>query len=92
VFCIDLNLAAQGDSLDETRSKLKGMIKDYLIDALSGEDQEYADQLLQRKAPFEIIFKYHYYQILTKIGMLSDSLYRLFKTPVPWVPKNYVYE
>ena len=91
-FCIDLNLAAQGDSFDEVRSKLKNMIKDYLIDSLAGEDQEYADQLLQRKAPFGIIAEYHWYQFLTRIGILSDSLHRLFKTQVPLVPKNYAHE
>ena len=45
-FCIDLNLAAQGDSFPEVKAKLNQQIYSYVYDALVGEDKEYADQLL----------------------------------------------
>lgn len=48
-FCIDFGLAAQGDSYEEVKAKLSDMIREYLYDALVGEDKEYAEQLLQRK-------------------------------------------
>lgn len=57
--CIDLNLAAQGDSSDEARSKLHEQVKEYVYDAVQGADKEFAAQLLNRKAPLSLRFKYH---------------------------------
>lgn len=92
VFCIDFNLAAQGDSFSEARIKLRNMISDYLYDALAGEDQEYADQLLQRRAPLKIRVTYYYYKLMYKLGMLKNGIHRLFTAPVPLVPQNCTHE
>lgn len=91
-FCIDFCLSAQGDSFSEVRGKLNNMIADYLYDALVGEDREYAEQLLRRKAPLKQIATYHYYRLMHKIGMLRDGIHLLFKSPMALVPQNHAHE
>lgn len=91
-FCIDLCLAAQGESFAEARKKLNMMIAEYIYDALVGEDKEYADQLLQRKAPMKQIATYQYYKLMHRIGIFKDGLHHLFKSPMPLVPQNYAHE
>lgn len=63
-FCIDLTLAAQADSFPEARQKLHEQIDGYLYDAIAGEDQEFAGQLLSRKAPLRYRAKYHLYSAM----------------------------
>lgn len=91
-FCIDFGLAAQGDSFQEVKAKLDGMIAEYLYDALVGEDKAYANQLLKRKAPLKQIATYYYYMAMHRIGVFKDELHMLFKTAIPLVPKDYAHE
>ncbi|MDN5751784.1 MAG: hypothetical protein L0H15_00695 [Nitrosospira sp.] len=91
-FCIDFSLAAQGDSFPDVRTKLETMIAEYIYDALAGEDREYADQLLHRKAPLRQIATYYYYALMYKIGAFGDGLHQLFKPAVPLVPQAYARE
>lgn len=84
-FCIDFGLAAQGESLEEVIIKMKDMIEEYLYDALVGDDVEFVEQLLSRRAPFKQIITYHYYDLMFRIGMLKDGVHALFKTPMPMV-------
>lgn len=86
-FCIDFCLAAQGESLPEVKNKLKSMISEYLYDALVGEDREFANQLLKRKAPFKQIATYHYYAFMHHIGLFRDGMRTMFKLPMPLVPQ-----
>lgn len=54
---IDLSLAAQAFSAEESIEKLKAQIKDYVQEAVS--EPEYTDQLLlKRKAPISLRIKY----------------------------------
>ena len=80
-FCIDFGLAAQGDSYEEVKAKLSDMIREYLYDALVGEDKEYAEQLLQRKAPFKQIATYYWYSVLYHLGVFRNEFHKLFKLP-----------
>ncbi len=57
--CIDLCLAAQGESYRDARERLDAQIDSYLFDAIEGADQADADQLLNRKAPLKQQLKYH---------------------------------
>lgn len=61
--CIDLCLAAQGQSLKEVQRKLDSMSRSYIQEALE-EDREYAYQLLTRKAPLSQIATYHWFKFL----------------------------
>lgn len=57
-MCLDLNLYARGDSLDEARQKLHGFIYHYVESALT-KDREYAADLLPRRAPFGFWAQYY---------------------------------
>ncbi|WP_052123108.1 hypothetical protein [Gallibacterium anatis] len=61
--CLDLSLAAQGDSMEEVVSKLEAQIKD-LIDEANSEPQ-YAAQLLNRPAPLSLWIKYYWFRFLS---------------------------
>lgn len=90
-FCIDLNLAAQGDSLIEVKAKLESMIETYVYDALVGDDKEYADQLLNRKAPFKFQLTYYAILFLHYVGLLKNGFRRTFKEPMPLVPQHHIH-
>lgn len=85
-FCLDLNLAVQAGSFEEVQKKMNEQISSYLYDALEGEDCEYADQLLNRKAPFYFWIKYYTYMALCKFHAAKDgicSIHRLFNQVMP---------
>lgn len=73
-FCIDLNLAAQGDSMRDVRGKLNSQIESYLYDALEGDDRKYADQLLNRKAPLAFRAKYYLYRVMCVAAAAKDGI------------------
>jgi len=88
-FCLDFNLAAQGDSFKDVKVKLENMVGSYLYDALAGEDKEYASQLLNRKSPVGQWAKYYFYRLLFLIFSTKNRLPRLFKEAIPMVPCNH---
>lgn len=88
-FCIDLCLAAQGESFQEARHKLECMAEEYIYDALADEDREYAEELLSRKAPLYQRLTYHYYRVMHHLGMLRDHFHKRFKYPLPMVPRDH---
>lgn len=85
-FCLDLCLAAQGDSLAEVRQKLEAMICHYVDDALAGEDRAYADQLFSRRAPLKYWAKYYFFRLLIALGSMRDNSHKLFKEILPLKP------
>ncbi len=84
-FCLDLCLAAQGDTIDEVKHKLEEMISEYIYDALAGEDKEHAAALLSRRAPFKYWLKYYLYSALISIGAVHNHVKLLFKEPLPLI-------
>jgi hypothetical protein len=87
-FCLDLSLAAQGDTFAEVKDKLDVMIAEYVYDALVGEDREYAHQLLTRRAPLRDWIKYYWYCLLSKAGAIHEEARRLFTSLVPLEPSS----
>nr|VFK56837.1 MAG: hypothetical protein BECKTUN1418F_GA0071002_10964 [Candidatus Kentron sp. TUN]VFK60763.1 MAG: hypothetical protein BECKTUN1418D_GA0071000_11345 [Candidatus Kentron sp. TUN]VFK63860.1 MAG: hypothetical protein BECKTUN1418E_GA0071001_10933 [Candidatus Kentron sp. TUN] len=85
-FCIDLNLAAQGDTVGEVREKLSSMIREYVYDATVGEHKEYADQLLNRKAPVSFRIKYLFYTYKRLLLIGRNDVLLSFKEVMPLVP------
>lgn len=85
-FCLDLCLAAQGDSFKDVRKKLDAMISEYVFDALVGEDRDYAEQLLKRRAPLYQWLKYYFYLFLIKVVHVKNGLPRLFSETMPLTP------
>lgn len=58
-FCIDLDLAAQGESFEDVREKLDSQIEHYVRDAVVGPDKQFRDQLLSRKSPLSLRLRYY---------------------------------
>ncbi|MGH8478209.1 MAG: DUF1902 domain-containing protein [Gammaproteobacteria bacterium] len=87
-LCLDLSLAAQGDTFAEVRDKLDAMVAEYVYDALAGEDREYGPQLLTRRAPLRDWLKYYWYCMLISAGALHVEARRLFKSLVPLEPSS----
>lgn len=85
-FCLDLCLAAQGESFQEVKRSLEAMILDYVRDAVVGVDRDYADILLRRRAPLKYWLKYYSLFVLFKIGAMKNNFRRLFVEPFPLIP------
>ncbi len=85
-FCLDFDLAAQADTFEEARAKLETMLAEYVYDALAGEDREFADQLLSRRAPWPMWAKFYFYVFRHRVLRLQSRVHRLFKEPIPLVP------
>ncbi|OGU14587.1 MAG: hypothetical protein A2076_01640 [Geobacteraceae bacterium GWC2_53_11] len=82
-FCLDLNLAVQGSTRQEVKRKLHEQIGLYLYEALEGEDQAYAHQLLNRKAPIGFWMKYYLYKSLYHVKLAHDGIRELFNEVMP---------
>jgi len=89
-FCIDLNLAVQGNSFVEVRSKLHQQIASYLYDALEGPDKKYAAQLLSRKAPISFRAKYYFYKMVCNFHQAKkeakNGICHIFNEIMPLTP------
>lgn len=82
-FCLDLDLAAQGETFKEAREKLGRMIFEYVYDALAGEDKAHADSLLNRRAPLVYWLRYYWLTLWCMVGILHLELHRLFTKSLP---------
>lgn len=90
-FCIDFCLAAQGDSLAEVKGKLESIMVEYVYDAMAGEDREFAEQLLNRRAPIDQYATYYVYKFLHKIGILHNGIHNVFKQMMPLEPQRHLH-
>lgn len=59
ILCLDFDLAAQGDTLEQAKASLDAMLRDYLYDALAGDHKEAATYLLKRRAPLRYWAKFY---------------------------------
>lgn len=86
--CLNFNLAAQGDSFEETKAKLEAMIVEYVNDALVGEDRAYSAQLLTRNAPFSIWMRYQFIRLKIWSRRTRDHILRerIFNETMPLRP------
>ncbi len=67
-FCIDLNLAAQGDSLAEVKAKLQSMVDSYIALAMEQNDSAHQRDMLFRPAPLSLRLRYWYIRFASLIG------------------------
>lgn len=88
--CVDFSLAAQGDSFDEVKQKLDLQIREYVYDALAGEDHEHAGYLLSRKAPLRFRFQYALRAGLSRVARLAGRRRGMirFEGTLPLVPAH----
>jgi len=88
-MCIDLSLAAQGSTYEESRAKLHAQIHDYVREALV-EDSRHGAQLLRRKSPLSIRARYHWNacrsKLLDTFGR-ACSVPRSFTDTLPLMPQ-----
>jgi predicted RNase H-like HicB family nuclease len=77
-ICLPFDLAAQGESLSEAKRKLSEQIREYLHDALIGQDREHAELLVTRSAPAK-------YWLMYGVARLAHSLrnIRPFRAAMP---------
>jgi len=89
-YCLDLSLVAQGDSLQEVRHKLEMQVRDYVTDALVGQDREHAAYLMTRKAPLSLWLRYYWVGLLIAKDRLLHSqrqrVGKVFSEPLPMKP------
>lgn len=72
--CLDFNLAAQAETQHGAKEKLESMIRSYVREALT-TDREYADQLLSRKAPFQMWARYYWIRIVSALRKNQRSVF-----------------
>ncbi|QSA97737.1 type II toxin-antitoxin system HicB family antitoxin [Methylococcus sp. EFPC2] len=89
-YCLDFTLYATGETLDEARSKLDAVIREYLYDALVGEDKAHAPQLLKRSAPLKDWAVYYGLAFLHNVMHMGNTLkHALITEVVPLTPYGH---
>jgi hypothetical protein len=89
VYCLDFTLAAQADTFSEAKAKIEAMIYEYVYDATVGEHKDYADQLLNRRAPLTEWLKYYLLVFRFKFTHTKRGIYHLFTESIPLAPIQY---
>ena len=85
-ICIDLNLYARGDSFDQAKIKLNGIIHEYVVEAFT-VDANYFSDLIPRRAPLFFRVRYRTIEFLVScIGAAHWLKSRLFESHLPLVP------
>ncbi len=69
-FTLEYGLAVQGDSEKDVRARLDRVICSYVHDAVFGDEREYAEDLLLRRATRAIYVKYYAYKLLSHVPRL----------------------
>ncbi len=89
-ICLDLNIYARGESPDAATKRCVEFVCDYLNEALA-EDREFAEDLLDRKAPLSFWLTYWRMRLVYILfhswrdgdGDSSSESGGPFKTPLP---------
>ena len=77
--CMDYTLAAQGDSLEEARSKLHAQIRSYVVEVLT-IDEAHADELLMRHAPMKDRLRFGFWRLVNERPHLRRTAGKLVRT------------
>lgn len=85
-FCLDFTLVAQAASLDEVHRKLDEQIRSYVHDALAGEDRDYADDLMTRRAPPRYWVKFYAVLAMQSLRHRMSRSRQAVREPLPMVP------
>lgn len=83
---LDFSLAAQAETLEDAKSILESQIKEYIADALQGQDRAHAKGLLSRRAPAKYWIKWWIGSIRARLIGHSNSRQEAFCEPLPLVP------
>ena len=85
-FSLEFGLAAQGDTLAETRRKLELMIEEYVREALT-DDRAHAKALLKRKASWTVYAKFYLYRALSALQREGTGR-AVFSEPLALEPRH----
>lgn len=85
-FCIDFSLVACGATFDEARANLEAQIREYVYDALVGEDREHARALLSRRAPLGLVARYYWTAACDRLRRIGT--FRRFEETMPLKPAH----
>lgn len=84
-FCLDLCLAAQGETFEDARSRLEAMICSYVADATVGPDHRaFGADLLRRRAPWQDWLRYYAYALGVRLTRRMSAL--AFREALPMQP------
>ncbi|MGA7781127.1 MAG: hypothetical protein WCA85_25935 [Paraburkholderia sp.] len=86
VMSLEFSLAAQADSLEQAKAMLQSQIREYLTDALIGQDKAHAEELLSRRAPLKYWAQYWLARCIRGIG--NHTLVKTFRQPLPLAPAH----
>ena len=88
LLCLEFDLAAQSDTLEDAQARLREQIKSYLHDAMEGEDAPHARELLLRRAPLRYWLLYAAVSLVGgAIEKFSHRVSRISsRVPLPLVP------
>ncbi|MBS1169543.1 MAG: hypothetical protein H6R01_461 [Burkholderiaceae bacterium] len=86
LVCLDFSLASQADTLEEAKKNLEDQIKEYVFDALIGEDREHARELMFRRAPIKYYIKWWCGALKARIFGKGDNGQSSFCEPIPMAP------
>ena len=79
--CPQFTLATQGSSFEEAKGKLEGQIKSYIVEALT-IDKAHAAQLLGRKAPARLWWRFKVLELVTTFRRRNINRHvRFFNEP-----------
>ncbi len=81
--CLELNLAAEANSVKQLRKKLYGMITSYIDTVIETDDKGSIPDLLERRAPFYDWAIYYLIKILNPILNFPNQFLR-FKESIPF--------
>jgi hypothetical protein len=82
-LCLDFDLAAQGETFEEARNHLDGMITEYVADALTGPDRDHAASLLNRRAPWRYWLHYYLLGLVQLVRGRTPASRQLFQETLP---------
>ncbi|MES2118705.1 MAG: hypothetical protein V4578_26295 [Pseudomonadota bacterium] len=83
---LEFSLAAQAASFDEAKASLDVQIREYVKDALGGQDRAHADYLLARRAPIKYWLKYWVALLRARTLGAENGHSQSFRETVPLAP------
>lgn len=86
LMCLDFSLAAQAETLEEAQVLLQSQIKEYLIEALEGQDRAFAPSLLSRRAPAKYWLKWWWGVAQRKLLKQHNAQQKAFRDPMRMIP------
>ena len=84
--CLELCLAAHGDSFEDAHKNLYSMIVDYMRDALN--DHEHVNDLIPRKAPLSSYCHYYFIKFVSSLVKLRNWHQKCFTEIMPLTFNN----